>query len=280
MPEKPREYKKRIDEQRKKRRKNRDELIEYINEYELVDERYKTETKKEILANFDKNEKAEKNSELYVKIWEELLNIEQKYKELEELKELLESKKQEYKDLNDELKEQNVDWDDKTTLKLQMQKINSMVSKLEKVEWEIEVLEKQVQDREKEIKEIEEMYWRKESIDETWLEDEEEQEIKKQQDENQTTENPETLQEYKKTVMNKRQKIMNTKWKILELLEEWTWIDKTLKEKIRWKISEVFEKYNDEIEWSLRIKSAWYIEDREAILKLDTVKIKNSTKTK
>jgi hypothetical protein len=68
MPEKPREYKKRIDEQRKKRRKNRDELIEYINEYELVDERYKTETKKEILANFDKNEKAEKNSELYVKI--------------------------------------------------------------------------------------------------------------------------------------------------------------------------------------------------------------------
>jgi hypothetical protein len=60
MTETPREYKNRIDEQRRKRRRNRDELIECINEYELVDERYKAETKQEILASFEKNEKAEK----------------------------------------------------------------------------------------------------------------------------------------------------------------------------------------------------------------------------
>jgi hypothetical protein len=68
MSETPREYKKRIDETREKRRKNRNRLLECLQEYELVDERFKTKTRKEILENFEKNETAEKSTELYVKI--------------------------------------------------------------------------------------------------------------------------------------------------------------------------------------------------------------------
>jgi hypothetical protein len=68
MTETPREYKKRIDEQREKRRINRDKLIQQIENYELVDKNYKARIRQEILLNFEENEKAEKNSELYVKI--------------------------------------------------------------------------------------------------------------------------------------------------------------------------------------------------------------------
>jgi len=270
MTETPREYKNRIDEQRRKRRRNRDELIECINEYELVDERYKAETKQEILASFEKNENAEKTWELYVKIWEELANIEQKYQELEELKENLEAKRNERETLKNELKGQNIDWDDKTTLKMQMQKIKSIKSKLENIEWEIENLENEIQNREREIEEIEEMYWKKEDSDETSIDEEENQEIKKKTVEKQKKESPKTLQEYKETILNERWRIDDTKQKILKLLEEWIWIDEILKEKIKWKISDVFEKYSAEVEWSLRMKSAKYMDYREAILELDT----------
>ena len=270
MPEKPREYKNRIDEQRRKRRRNRDELIECINEYELIDERYKAETKQEILASFEKNEKAEKAWELYVKIWEELANIEQKYQELEELKENLEAKRNEHETLKDELKAINIDCEDETTLMMQMQKVESINSKIEAIDVECKELEKKIEEREKEIKEIEETYWEKEGTDETSITEEKGQDISKSQEETTKKESPRTLQEYKEIVLLEKWKTDNIRWKIIKLLEEWTWIDETLKEKIKWKISDVFEKYNDEIEWSLKMKSARYMEDRKVILDLNT----------
>jgi hypothetical protein len=77
--------------------------------------------------------------------------------------------------------------------------------------------------------------------------------------------------------LSEKWRIDSIRGKIIELLEKWTWIDKTLKEKIKLKISSVFEKYSDQIEWSLRMKSARYMEDRDCILKLDTTKRKNSS---
>ena len=89
MTETPRQYKRRIDEKWKRNEKNRDELIQQIEKYGLVDEEFKARTKKEILENFEKNKNAEKESEQYKIVVSELENIDKKYGELEELKEML-----------------------------------------------------------------------------------------------------------------------------------------------------------------------------------------------
>ena len=68
MAETPREYKKRIDEKRVKNAKNKKKLIKKIEQYELMDDRYKAKTIQEILSNFEKNDQAEKSSELYTSV--------------------------------------------------------------------------------------------------------------------------------------------------------------------------------------------------------------------
>ena len=242
MEETPRLYKKRIDETREKRRKNRDKFLEFLQEYDLVDERFKTKTRKEILANFEENERTEKSTELYLKIWQELWSIEIKYQELDEIKNKLELMKQKYSDLKKQMVEQNVNWADETTLKLQMQKLINIKEESENVEDEIKNLEDEIANREKEIKEIEETYWEKWDIEEI-IQDSEDKQTEGQQETNEIKGNPETLAEYKEQILSERWKIDEIKKSIIDLLDEWIWINDEMKDRIKAEISSTFNEY-------------------------------------
>ena len=266
MTETPRQYKKRIDDKWKKNEKNRDELIQQIEKYELVDKRFKTRTKQEILENFEKNKKAEKESEQYRIIVSELENIDKKYGELGKLKEKLKAKKQEKAQVDKEIRESKLDGSDETTLKMQMASVRKLTERLEILKTEIEELEKDVENREQELKEIEETYGDKTMS--SWTEGEESN-TWKVEDSSLSSEwqdvaqwKPSTLKEYHEQTVQDLWNKDRTRWKIFEILEEWTWIDAELKGKIEKEISDRFFDYYDEKQWSLRMKSARFVKNK------------------
>ena len=267
MTETPRQYKKRIDEKRKKNEKNRDKLIQQIEKYELVDEDFKTRTKQEILENFEKNQRAEKNSEFYLTVWKELEKIDIKYKELEILKEDLRKRIEEQDSLEIVLKEYEMDASDKTTLLIQMSNFKEMNSKLEKILKEIEELEKKIENREQEIKDIEESYGDKQDtvIPNPWWNQEENSINNDDLLPSAKTANkePKTLKEYREWTIKNLWRIDHTRHEIIKLLDDWVWIDDDMRNKIKEEISgKFFDYYNDE-EQSLSMKAARYQKSRE-----------------
>jgi len=123
MSETPREYIKRIDEKWRRNEIINRKLIETIEWYDLLDERFKITAKQEFLDNFDKNQKAEQGWKKYTVIVSEIENIDKKYEELREKKEELKQKKEEKKEKEKEIKEAKLDGNE-TTLKMQMAKVN------------------------------------------------------------------------------------------------------------------------------------------------------------
>jgi len=260
MSETPREYKKRIDEKWKRNENNKEKLIKKIEWYELLDEGFKTRNKQEILANFEKNQKAELESEQYTMIVTELWKIDKKYEEFDTLEEQLKAKKKEKNEIEKEIKWLKLDWADETTLNLQWASVRKLDEKLENLKSEIEDLEKKIKDRKLEIKEIEDSYWKKieENITEENLENEYEAENFDQQDLSQ----PETLKEVHEQVIKELWSKDKTRKNILRLLDSWTWIDDELKEKIQEEINKKFFKYYDKRQWNLKVKSARYMKNK------------------
>ena len=157
MTETPREYIKRIDEKWRRNEIINRELIETIEWYELLDKRFKTTAKKELLDSFQRNQKAEQEWKRYTMIVSELKNIDNKYEEIREMKERLKGKKVEKKEKEKEFKESKLEWDE-TMLKSQMAKIEKIKKRLEIINSEVKELEKEIKNREQEIREIEETY--------------------------------------------------------------------------------------------------------------------------
>lgn len=267
MTETPREYKKRIDEKWEKNEKNKDKLIQKIDSYELLDEKFKEKTKQEILDNFVKNQKAEQESEQYTTILSELWKIDQKYVELNILKEELSSTKKDIAKVEKEIKESKLDWADETTLNIQMAWVRKLKEKLATLKSKLEELQNEIKNREQEIKEIEETYGE-------ILEDSEAEpscaESEKSWDSQDSTlpaqwetkKNKPTLKNYQETTIKDLRKKDRTRWAIFKLLEDWTWIDDDLKEKIENEISDRFFEYYDEKQWTLRMKSARFMKNK------------------
>jgi len=268
MTETPREYKKRVDETREKRRKNRDKFFEYLQEYELVDERFKAKTRQEILANFEKNEKAEKGSDLYTKIWEELDTIEIKYQSLESLKDLLETKNKEKTEIVEKLRWFSMTWKDETTLNLQRTEIKKLETEMKKLNEEIKEIEKIIQERESEIKETEEIYWEKVEK-ESWDQNSDDS-ITENMDNTQLkfsegVTRPASLRDYRWFIINQLNWINHTRHEIIKLLNDWIWVDDEIKKRIEDEVSKKFFDYYDEKQWTLRMKAAQSIWIRKNI---------------
>ena len=259
--EKPREYKKRIVEKWQRNEKNKDKLIEKIEWYELLDERFKIETKKEILANFEKNKKAELEWERYTTIATELWIIDKKYEELEELKKQFKAKKAEKSKIEKEIKWTKLDWADETTLKLQMANVRTLNEKMEKLKIEIDELDIIIKDRKNEIKEIEKSYWKRVEAENT-SEEIPENVIGTDNFDQQDLSQPETLKEVHEQVIKELWSKDKTRKNILRLLDSWTWIDDELKEKIQEEINKKFFKYYDKRQWNLKVKSARYMKNK------------------
>jgi len=262
MPETPREYKKRIEEKWKKNEKNKEKLIKKIEWYELLDERFKTKTKKEILANFEKNQKAELESEQYTMIVTELWKIDKKYEELDTLEEQLKAKKKEKDEIEKEIKWLNLDWADETTLNLQWANVRKLNEKLESIKSEIEGLDKEINNMEQEIKVIEDSYWKK--IDNN----DENNEVENQKGKESKSHNgyirykPETLKEVHEQTIKELWEKDGKRNEIIKILDKWVWIDNELKEKIKEEIFKRFFEYYDEKQWNLKVKSARYIKNK------------------
>ena len=263
MTETPREYKKRIDEKRVRNGKNKWKLIEKIEWYELLDEKFKSKTKQEILENFSKNEKADKESEQYKIIVSELENVDKKYEELGRLKTILLSKKNEILEVEKAIRESKLDGEDETTLKMQMAKVRKLKEKLKTLKSEVEELEKEIENREQEIKEIEGTYGEMVQVANT---EDNNRPVANEEgtssDENVVPQKLKILKEFRKTTMKDLWKKNRTRWEIIQLLEDWTWIDDELKKRIEKEISDRFLCYYDEKQWSLRMKSARFMKNK------------------
>ena len=170
MPETPREYIKRIDEKWRRNEIINRKLIETIEWYDLLDERFKITAKQKLLDNFDKNQKVEQGWKKYTVIVSEIENIDKKYEELREKKEELKQKKEEREEKEREIKEAKLDGNE-TTLKMQMAKVNEAKKMLDIVDLEVKELEQDIKNMEEELKEIEETYGVK--IESSWIESEE-----------------------------------------------------------------------------------------------------------
>ena len=262
MTETPREYKKRIDEKRARNEKNKGKLLEKIEWYDLLDSKFKAKTKQEIVENFLKNEKADKESEQYKIIVSELENVDKKYEKLEELKQTLESKEKEIDEVNKEIKESKLDWTDETTLIMQMARTKELTERLKTLKSEVEELRKEISNREQEIEEIEATYGEMDQID-----DSEKELTSDVKDENNSSDETlgskkTTLKEFGETTIKDLRKKDRTRSEIIKLLEEWTWIDEELKQKIEWEILSRFSEYYGEKQWSLRMKSARFLKNK------------------
>ena len=284
VEEKPREYKKRVDEEWIRNGENVNKLIKEIDEYELLDKNYKTLTKQQILENFSKNQKAEKESEKYLRVVLELEKADEKYKELEELKENLKTKEIEKEKMEREIVEIKWDGVDQTTLDLQMAALNEKNAKYETLVLEIDELEKDIANREQEIQEMESTYWVKDINNEPVEED-------SNIDEKLSTDSvvripstdgvvrtPSTLKEhYEQTIKDLWNKDKTLK-EIYKLLDDWIWIDDKLKKKIKDDVSDKFLEYYDKNQWTLRMKSARFMKNRVGNSVKRVKEVRNSRK--
>ena len=264
MTETPREYKKRVDEEWIRNGENVNKLIKEIDKYELLDKNYKTVTKQQILENFSKNQKAEKESEEYLRISTELEQIDEKYRVLEEMKGKLTSKYEDKAAMEWEIAKVKTDGVDKTTLNMQRTELNEKINKYKAIKLEIADIEKEITNREQEIQDIESTYWVKldNRIMEEDLENKKEPSSSTEEVKNLSwTLKPWTLKYYhKQTVGDLRTKHIIV-WEIWRLLDEWTWIDEELKDRIKDDVSKKLFKYYDEQHSDLRMKSAKFLKN-------------------
>lgn len=102
-------YKKETDEKLEIERKNRDNLIKQIENYDLADEKYKDSTKQEIMQNFKKHENNVKEDPTYKLAIEYLEDIRGKQNFLRDMREKLKNKELEKADIEQRLRDQKMD---------------------------------------------------------------------------------------------------------------------------------------------------------------------------
>jgi len=251
-------YKKETDEKLEIERKNRDNLIKQIENYDLADEKYKDSTKQEIMQNFKKHENNVKEDPTYKLAIEYLEDIRGKQNFLRDMREKLKNKELEKADIEQRLRDQKMDWSDKTTLELQKIKMDRLLQQLQIVISEIEEVEKDIKNYETEIEEMEKLYWKCDNAQceaENVLDTNKYSDSKKKQKSTQRNE-PKSLDWYRGKTIKDLRKIDQVRHEIIKLLDEWAWIWDELSKKIKNEISSKFFEFYDEKQWSLRIKAA------------------------
>ena len=259
MEEKAREYKKRVDEEWINNEKNKEKLIKKIDEYELLDKKYKTLTKQQILENFSRNQKAEKESEKYLRVVSELWDIDEKYKELEELKEKLNQKIWERESIKKQFNDSELKVEDETTLNMQITNMQTLMEEFNDLEKEIVDIEKEITNREQEIQEIESEYWEKEDV---VLAEQSSQTEAASGEREQALERPSTLKAHHEQTIKDLWDKDRTRKEIIDILDEWTWIDDELKESIKKEVSDKFFEYYDKKQWDVKTQAARFMKNK------------------
>ena len=103
------EYRKEVEERLEIERQNRDKLIEQIRNYDLVDEKYKSDIKQEILQNFEINENNTKEDETYKLAIKKFEEIETKRNSLNKMEEELKNNIKEKSNIEQKLRERKFD---------------------------------------------------------------------------------------------------------------------------------------------------------------------------
>jgi len=222
MTEKPRDYKRKVDAEWKKNERNKNKLIKKIKEYELFDEKYKKDIERKVLKAFSEKEKEEKGG-YYDKIVKVIEDVDKKYEDLDERRNVLRKMEGEKEKKIEEIKQCKLDVKDNTTLDIQLKHLENLERELNAINYDMEEVMKEIADKEEEIRVMEDNYWKR-SEDEIFGEVEDQEDIVESNNVLKWNLDGVSLKEFREETLKDLRGKDRLRKEIIGILEKWVWI--------------------------------------------------------